>query len=172
MDERYSQLLDYLSSIRKKCRSYGRKRPATTFHVEHENENYDSLQNHVFEYSFRHKFGRSDVEKFTIAAKFALIDLIQDDLDILAASPEELAEIFGDYQTSDLDFELLIEQVQKLEFTDSQKIFVLDFFINISDYYEKIISSLIEVEKLCKLSFEIIRPLFEEKIKIWIQTPV
>ena len=168
VDERYSQLLDYLSSIRKAMPHLwqGKEDLLPLFMLNSENENYDSFAESLF---FNIPSGISladlDVEKFTIAAKFALIDLIQDDLDILAASPEELAEIFGDYQTSDLDFELLIEQVQKLEFTDSQKIFVLDFFINISDYYEKIISSLIEVEKLCKLSFEIIRPLFEEKIK-------
>lgn len=168
VDERYSQLLDYLSSIRKAMPHLwqGKEDLLPLFMLNSENENYDSFAESLFlNIPSGISLADLDVEKFTIAAKFALIDLIQDDLDILAASPEELAEIFGDYQTSDLDFELLIEQVQKLEFADSQKIFVLEFFINISDYYEKIISSLIEVEKLCKLSFEIIRPLFEEKIK-------
>lgn len=168
VDERYSQLLDYLSSIRKAMPQLwqGKEDLLPLFMLNSENENYDSFAESLFlNIPSGISLADLDVEKFTIAAKFALIDLIQDDLDILAASPEELAEIFGDYHTSDLDFELLIEQVQKLEFTDSQKIFVLDFFIKISDYYEKIISSLIEVEKLCKLSFEIIRPLFEEKIK-------
>lgn len=168
VDERYSELLDYLSSIRKAMPQLwrGKEDLLPLFTLNTENENYDSFAESLFlNIPSGIALADLDLEEFTIAAKFALIDLIQDDLDILAASPEELAEIFGDYQTSDLDFELLIEQVQKLDFTDSQKIYVLNFFINISDYYEKIISSLLEVEKLCKQSFEMIRPLFEKKIK-------
>ncbi|MDD2427855.1 MAG: metalloregulator ArsR/SmtB family transcription factor [Eubacteriales bacterium] len=167
LDERYSDLLTYLTSIRRKMPDLwaGKDDMALLFRLNtgEESRNY-FIENLFTCITSSTRLAEISLEEFIVAAKFSLIELLQDNLEIMALSQEELSEIYGNYRSTEIDFADIISKVQQLKITDSEKILLLDFFTNISDYYERIIDSLSAVEELCISSYDLVRTLFKEKI--------